>query len=131
MPSRALTSGSSVPPPGVSHSGVWGVVAAAAIAAMHYGRKNLIRLHLGREELRGAGQTLITSYFPHVSGPSQPTVLQCAERGAVAWFWVLLQDFAFLNTSAPRGWGNSPPADHPFLATDASSPLAQIVVRQS
>ena len=40
------------PPPGVTHSGVWGMVAAAAIAAMHYGGKNLI-LHLGREELGG------------------------------------------------------------------------------
>ena len=119
------------PPQGVSHLGVWGVVAAAAIAAMHYGRKNLIRLHLGREELRGAGQTLITSFFPHISGPSQPTVLQCATRGAVAWFWVLLQDFAFLNPTIPRGWGNGPPADHPFLATDAASPQAQIVVRHS
>ena len=92
-------------PPGVSHSGVWGVVAAAAIAAMHYGRKNLIRLHLGREELRGAGQTLITSYFPHVSGPSQPTVLQCAERGAVALLLGFASGLRLPQYHGPSGMG--------------------------
>jgi hypothetical protein len=115
------------PPPGISHSGVWGVVAAAAIAAMHSGRRNLIRLHLAREELVGVGQTLITSYFPVVAGAPPPTALQRASRRAVAWFWCLLQDFASLHTSVPMGWGAGPPATHPFLAVDATS--RRIVVR--
>lgn len=61
------------PPSGIAHAGVWGVVAAAAIAAMSYGRKNLIRLHLGQLEELGEGQTLITNYFPVVAGaPPDP-----------------------------------------------------------
>ena len=118
------------PPTSSIHSGVWGVVAAAAIAAMHSGRKNLIRLHLRREELIGAGQTVITAFFPISAGTPPPTVMQRATRWASAWFWCLLQDFACIHSGVPPGWGTGPPADHPFLAVDATSPAARrIVVR--
>lgn len=115
------------PPSGVSHSGVWGVVAAAAIAAMHSGRKNLIRLHLRQTQLVGVGQTLITTFFPTVAGTPPPTVLQRATRWAAAWFWCLLQDFACIQNGIPPGWGAGPPATHPFLAVAPGT--QRVVVR--
>ena len=114
------------PPREGLHPGVWGVVVAAAVAAMHTGRKNLIRLHLQQQQLVAPGQTLITAYFPVTIGAPPPTVMERATRWAAAWFWCLLQDFASLHNSVPKAWGGGPPADHPFLATDASS---RIVVR--
>jgi hypothetical protein len=131
---RALPTGVSItcaniwllqPPTGVSHPGVWGVVAAAAIAAMHTGRKNLIRLHLDQEP-QGTGQTLITNFFTMVVGTPPPTVMQRATRWAAAWFWCLLQDFASIHSRVPTRWGSGPHSSHPFLATNASQ---QIVVR--
>ncbi len=105
------------PSTSTSHSGVWGVVAAAA---MHSGRKNLIRLHLRREELIGAGQTVITAFFPILTGTPPPTVMQRATRWASAWFWCLLQDFACIHSGVPPGLGTGPLADHPFLAVDTN-----------
>ena len=102
--------------------GVWGVVATAAIAAINYGRKNLIRLHLGRQEALGAGQTVMTDFFPVLAGGQPATVLERASRKAAAWFWVLLQDFVSRQgQGVPRGWGVGPPAGHPFLALDAAT----------
>jgi hypothetical protein len=115
------------PPRGDLHSGAWGVVAAAAIAAMHSGRKNLIRLHLHQQQLVPPGQTLITTYFPVTIGAPPPSVMQRATRWAVAWFWCLLQDFASIHSDIPKGWGAGPPATHPFLATAA--PSRRIIVR--
>jgi hypothetical protein len=120
------------PPNNTIHPGVWGVVAAAAIAAMHSGRKNLIRLHLRKEELVGSGQTVMTAFFPSLTGgqATPQTVLQRASRWATAWFWCLLQDFACLHSSIPSGWGAGPPTNHPFLAVDTSLPGAgRIIVR--
>jgi hypothetical protein len=116
------------PSDGVTHDGVWVVVAAAALAAMHSGRKNLIRLHLHQMELVGAGQTLITNYFTTVAGTPPPTVMQRATRWASVWFWCLLQDFVSIHSGVPRGWGAGPPAAPPFLVTDTTSPPARRIV---
>jgi len=114
------------PPSGVAHSGVWGVVAAAALAAMLSGRKNFIRLHLQRREAVGRGQTILDDYYPHVAGAPEPTTIERATRWAAAWFWTLLTDFASSNNNLPPDWGAGPPADHPFLAVDAAR---RIIVR--
>jgi hypothetical protein len=119
------------PPSGISHAGVWGVVAAAAIAAMSFGRKNLIRLHLRQLEELGEGQTLITDYFPVVSGAPPVTTLERACRRAAAWFWCLLQDFASLQSGIPSAWGAGPPSHHPFLGVDTSSSQPRLIVRHS
>ena len=122
------------PPSGIAHAGVWGVVAAAAIAAMSYGRKNLIRLHLGQLEELGEGQTLITNYFPVVAGAPPATILERACHRAAAWFWCLLQDFASLQLDVPLEWGAGPPSSHPFLASvvdTSASPRQRIVVRHA
>lgn len=117
------------PPSSSVHAGVWGVVAAAAIAAMSFGRKNLIRLHLRQQEELGAGQTLITDYFPVVAGAPPASILDRACRRAAGWFWCLLQDFASLQPDIPSGWGAGPLSSHPFLVVDSSAPSKRIIVR--
>jgi hypothetical protein len=108
-------------PGGVSHDGVWGVVATAALAAMHSGRKYLISLHLNSRLPTVPGQALITSYFaPTSPAPtSPPTALLRASQWVKGRFWCLLEDFAFVNATIPTAWGAGPPTDHPFLATTA------------
>ena len=118
------------PPTSTNQAGVWGVVAAAANAAMSFWRKNHIRLHLRQQEELGEGQTLITDFFPVVAGAPGPTTLDRACRRAAAWFWCLLQDFASLQTDLPSEWGAGPPSTHPFLIVDTSAPpRRRIVVR--
>ena len=114
------------PPDGVTHSGVWGVVAAAAIAAMHSGRKNLVRLHLKQEELVGVGQTVMTDFFPIVSGSPLPSVMQRATRWAAAWFWCLLQDFTCSQRGIPSQWAEGLPANHPFIMMSGSPPALSV-----
>jgi hypothetical protein len=107
-------------------------VAAAAIAAMSFGRKNLIRLHLGQQEELGEGQTLITDYFPVVAGAPPTTILQRACHRAAAWFWCLLQDFTSLQSGIPTAWGAGPPPTHPFLGVEApAASQPRLVVRHS
>jgi len=113
-------------PVGVPHQGVWEVVGAAAIAAMSYGRKLLIRLHLGREPLPH-GQTRLTD-FGFTIGGLRPSVLQRASRKAVAWFWCILQDFVSGQDGVPPSWGPGPTVSHPFMARDPSVGAPQLVV---
>jgi hypothetical protein len=96
---------------------------------MSFGRKNLIRLHLRQQEELGAGQTLITDYFPVVAGAPPASILDRACRRAAGWFWCLLQDFASLQPDIPSGWGAGPLSSHPFLVVDSSAPSKRIIVR--
>ena len=101
------------------HAGVWGLVCMVALAAMAFGRKTLLAISLGEEDQRDTTQSLITAFFPILSG-SRPSVsvVQRASRKAAAMFWCLLQDFVAVQ-EVPLGWGTEVAPDHPFVGVEA------------
>lgn len=114
-------------PPGSTslHPGVWRITAAAAVAAMEYGRRNMHALQ--REHLRDPNktQTVITAFFSNGNGAisalykGRDTILRASKKAA-AEFWNYLQDFADLNQQPPTAWTDVAP-DHPFLGVSAGS----------
>ena len=105
------------------HPGVWRITAAAAVAAMDYGRRTMHALQ--REHLRDQNktQTVITAFFPNGSGAISALykgrdTIPRASRKAAAEFWNYLQDFADLNQQPPTTWMGVTP-DHPFLGVTA------------
>ena len=112
------------PPAGV-YAGVWGLVCAAAVEAMEFGRKLAWALDLGGAAAPGGpSQTLITSFFPRVSvGDSPPSaVVQRAARKAAAWFWCLIQDFVSLQR-VPVDWLSKMGPTHAFVGVTGGSQL--------
>ena len=109
-------------PPAGAHvnSKVWALVAMVALHAMAHGRR--VMWARWQEDIGPANQTLITDFFPVVSGRHQQhddvDVAQrhaaCAARNAAVWFWCLLQDFVRLQV-VPGEWLGVVPPDHPFV----------------
>jgi hypothetical protein len=100
------------------HAGVWALVCMVALAAMAFGRKLLWALSLGEDDARDSSQSLITDFFPLLSGSRPPvSLVQRASRKAAAQFWVLLQDFVAVQ-EIPSGWGTEVAPDHPFVGVE-------------
>ena len=107
------------------YPGVWRITAAAAVAAMEYGRRTMYALQ--QEHLRDQNktQTVITAFFPSGSGAISALykgrdTIPRASKKAAAEFWNYLQDFADLNQQPPATWTGVAP-DHPFLGVATGS----------
>lgn len=108
------------------HPGVWRITAAAAVAAMEYGRRTMHALH--QEHLRDQNktQTVITAFFPSGNGAVSALfkgrdTIPRASKKAAAEFWNYLQDFADLNQQPPTTWRTGVAPDHPLLGVAAGS----------
>ncbi len=75
-----------------------------------------------QDDVGPADQSLITDFFPVVSGRcqqgdglgvNQSHAVYAARRAAV-WLWCLLQDFVHLKV-VPGEWLGVVPPDHPFI----------------
>ena len=116
------------PPTGCTlHAGVWSVVCAAAIEAMHWGRRYLwAKTHESSPPV-DVTQRLITDFFSPAELPSDGHhqtsdggVLHQASRLAVSHFWSSLLDFTSLYSSFPpneKEWLPLPGPSHPFICT--------------
>lgn len=105
--------------------GVWDVVCLAALNAMQTGRKLLWKLGRERGEALAAGGVQLTLQQAWGVGPAPPTVLQRAQRAAVAHFWANVQDFVQLHR-VPTRWevGARLPSNHPFIAAEPGPRVA-------
>jgi hypothetical protein len=109
------------PPAGARvNSKVWAFVAMVALHAMAHGRR--VMWACLQKDVRPADQSLITDFFPVVSGrrqqgdrldATQSHAVYAAQRAAV-WLWCLLQDFVCLKV-VPGEWLGVVPPDHPFI----------------
>jgi hypothetical protein len=122
------------PPVPLLHKDLWLVVCMAALTAMEYGRKRLVRLHFQQQQ-QPVRQTHITDFFqPFLHPPAAPAPLQAGGQGqrrpshveiaadsAVVQFWMCLHNFADVGLRVQtrrrrQQWLRDVPADHPLLA---------------
>ena len=121
------------------HGGVWGVVCAAAVAAMEGGRRCMWRLWYDAQRPQVARQLTLEQSWARgaarVAGGAAPfappllsvraAVQRRAGGVAVADLWGRLQDVAGFSRGVPRGWSPEEVGpQHPFLGLRPCPPLA-------
>jgi hypothetical protein len=129
-------------PPGV-HSGVWGIVCAAAVEAMERGRRALWAASVAADPAADL-QLRIAHFFQPAgalaagAGPGPVTAAAAraaavqrrvsrAQRRAAAWVWCILHDFVFVHgageSALGQAWSGLLNDEHPFVGVGAGERL--------